>query len=260
MTAWKTQTEAELTTESLAALFANELPAIRMTGFASTDECVRFAAATAHVARENRGFTSKSGEELAPPKVAYIGIFQQYYRHHGKDAYFADVEAAYAAQAAVVAQSFDPLERMIETLRGLVAAPVSIADEGAGFGRYYAGIIRIADRGADLHADFHPFYARDYVVGGIDAQIGWNVYLSAAPEGGELAIHNAPWTPENFPLPRAQVAGVERHLAEVSAGDAVLFNTRNPHEILPSRGGGSERISFGIFVGRLPDGGLIVWS
>lgn len=267
--AWKTRNEAPLDADSLGALFDNQIPAIRIKNFATAGECAAFARATTEVARENRGFTARDGTELAPPKVAYIGIFQQFYRHHGKAAYFADVEAAYAAQAEVVRRSFDPLARMVEMLGAVATGAVDIADEGAGFGRYYAGIIRIADRGADLHADFHPYYTPGCVVAGVDAQLGWNVYLSAPDEGGELVVHNAPWTPEveddaipeNFPVARGLVADAERHVAAARAGDAVLFNSRNPHEILASRdNGGAERVSLGIFVGRLPGGDLIVWS
>ena len=45
-----------------------------------------------------------------------------------------------------------------------------------------------------------------------------------------------------------------------TAGDVVLFNTRNPHEVSGGPAGDAERISIGSFVGRLADGQLVLWS
>ena len=39
MQGWKVETEAELTTENLARLFANEISTIRIRGFARPEEC-----------------------------------------------------------------------------------------------------------------------------------------------------------------------------------------------------------------------------
>jgi hypothetical protein len=46
-----------------------------------------------------------------------------------------------------------------------------------------------------------------------------------------------------------------------TAGDVVIFNTRNPHEISPgvAKPGGS-RVSIGSFVGRMPDRSLVLWA
>ena len=42
---WQHREEVPLTAESLRALFDNEIPAIRIKGFATTAECADFAAA-----------------------------------------------------------------------------------------------------------------------------------------------------------------------------------------------------------------------
>jgi len=46
-----------------------------------------------------------------------------------------------------------------------------------------------------------------------------------------------------------------------TAGDVVLFNTRNPHEIASGVvASGGSRISIGSFVGRMPSGELALWA
>ncbi|MFO0995904.1 MAG: hypothetical protein U1F33_04405 [Alphaproteobacteria bacterium] len=265
--AWRSKDEAELSGATLRALFDNEIPAIRIKGFASQDECRRFAEAVTDAEQHPIVFSSKTGEALSKPKIGYIGIFQHYYRHRDKSTYFADVPAASAQLRAIVARSFDPVTRMRDILRRHSGRPVDVADEGEGYGPYYAGIIRTMTIGADLHCDYHAYYARSYRIGRINAQIGWNIYASGRGVGGELIIYNNPWTPEvkgdeipeSFPLPRSTTEGAERHVVPITAGDVVLFNTRNPHEILPIKGD-EPRISLGTFLGRLPDDNLLMWS
>ena len=265
--AWRSKAEAELGAENLRALFDNEIPAIRIKGFATADECRRLAAAVTEAEQHPIVFASKAGEALSKPKIGYIGIFQHFYRHKDKSAYFADVARAQAQLRAIFVRAFDPIARMQDLLGAHVRGSVALADEGEGYGRYYAGIIRTMTVGADLHCDYHPYYARPYRIGRIDAQIGWNIYASGRGGGGELVFYNNPWTPEirgdeipeSFPLPRSSTEGAERFVIEITAGDVVLFNTRNPHEILPSKGD-EPRISLGTFLGRLPEGDLLMWS
>lgn len=265
--AWRSKEEAQLGAETLRALFDNEIPAIRIKAFATPDECRRFAEAVAEAEQHPIVFASKTGEALSKPKIGYIGIFQHYYRHKDKSAYFAEVAAADAQLRAIFARSFDPIARMQTLLRRHTDRTIAIADEGEDYGRYYAGIIRTMTIGADLHCDYHPYYARSYRIGRINAQIGWNIYASGRGVGGELVVYNNPWTPEvkgeeipeSFPLPRSTTEGVERFVIPITAGDVVMFNTRNPHEILPTKGD-DVRISLGTFLGRLPEGDLLLWS
>ena len=178
MRAWQSKAEAELGAATLQALFDNRIPAIRIKDFATEEECRRFAAAVTEAEQHSIVFASKDGEALSKPKIGYIGIFQHFYRHRDKSAYFADVAAAQARLREIFARSFDPIARMQDLLRVYAQASVAIADEGEGYGCYYAGIVRAMTVGADLHCDYHPYYARPYRIGRIDAQIGWNIYAS----------------------------------------------------------------------------------
>jgi hypothetical protein len=257
---WSRRAEAELSRESLAALLVDEIPAIRIRNFASHAECAAFAAA---VRRAGLRYYSVAR------RIGYIGMAQYEYRwNRPKEDYFRDVPAADEKREAVQRESFDAMHRLVDRLaEHYDAGRVGIAAET--LGSYYAGIIRQASEGVDLHADFAPFNSPTYVIGTVDAQLGWNFYAEALVAGGETTVHHAPWTPEikageipqSYDLPRETVAGAETFTFTPDLGDVVIFNTRNPHEIAGGQSApGRERISIGSFIGRLPNRDLVMWS
>jgi hypothetical protein len=257
---WSLRVADRLDRGALDALFANEIAAIRVKGFASRDECTAFCAATRAGALEYYN---------VEPPVGYIGLAQYEYRWgKPKAAYFADVAAANAAQRAVFDRSFDPVGRVIEALRPAARGPVGIGEE-PGLGPYFAGIVRVAAAGIKVHADFGPYNSPGYRVADIDAQLGWNVYFEMPGTGGETVVYNRPWSPhmegdtppQSYGLDGAAFASVERYVFRPEEGELVFFNVRNPHEVLAGEPGGARaRISIGAFVGRLPDARLVLWS
>lgn len=257
---WLRTGEATLDRGSLAALLANEIPAIRIRGFASASECAAFTRAV-HAA-PIRYYS------IEPP-VGYIGMAQYEYRwNRPKGRYFEDVGEADALLKRVTDQSFDPRARLIALLQEVYQYPIGVAEE-PGHGPYYAGIVRIASGGIRLHADYAPFNSPDYAIGAIDAQLGWNFFAEQPSSGGATTVYNAPWSPvmtvgeipASYDLPRDLVAGAPTHVYAPTPGEVVLFNTRNPHEVVggPQTAAG-ERISIGSFIGRLPGGALGLWS
>jgi hypothetical protein len=257
---WSERAEAELSSGSLAALLADEIPAIRIRNFATAQECAAFVEA---VRRRGLRFYSVAR------RIGYIGLAQYEYRwNRPKEDYFRDVVVADHEKQAVLDGSFDAVRRLIDRLaEHYPAGRVGIAEEA--LGPYYAGIIRQASEGVDLHADFAPFNAPAYVIGSIDAQLGWNFYAEGLIAGGETTVHHAPWTPKiqpgeipkSYGLPQEIVAGAETFTFTPDVGDVVIFNTRNPHEIAGGEAGpGRERISIGSFIGRLPNRDLVLWS
>jgi hypothetical protein len=258
---WEDRDEHALSRESLAALLENRIPAIRIRAFASPEECAAFARA---VRAGNLRFYSVAR------RIGYIGMAQYEFRWgRPLSDYFGAVAAADADLDRVAAAAgFDPVQRLIDRLAAVHEAPVGVGQE-PGFGPYFAGIVRMASEGVDLHADFAPFNSPAYSIGRIDAQLGWNFFAEELPGGGATTVHNAPWSPamkpgeipQSYNLPREIVAGAPTFTYAPTMGDVVLFNTRNPHEIA---GGGSvdglERISIGSFVGRMPDRSLVLWS
>ena len=265
---WRHDDEPGLDGDSLQALFDNEIPAIRIAGFATAEECGRFARGIRDVGMQHvYRFKGSDDRQLSTVQTGYIGLTHYNYRHKPPEAYFAEVPEAYAHRDRVLARSFDAVGRMTVMLSAASGRKVGVASE-PGHGRLYAGIIRDATTGGDLHADYAPFTAPGLSIGGIDAQISWNLWLEHPSEGGLTTVHNRPWdpdrsgprVPENYPLDHALVAGAQSHTYRPKVGDAILFNTRNPHEISAGAEGAGRRLQIGSFVGRMPDGSLVLWS
>jgi hypothetical protein len=259
MSTWTTDQEHELTQENLALLFDNRIPAIRIRGFASAAECASFAAA----AKKGRMQYYNVSD-----RIGYIGLAQYQYRWtKTKVEFLDDAERARADVEEVFADSFDPLKRLIDRIQRVWPLPVDLAREQ---GRpYFAGIIRSTSDKIDLHVDWAPVNSPDYAIGRINAQVGWNFFAEELESGGHTTVHNAPWDPKvqageipkSYGLDRALVEGAPRFVYRATAGDVVIFNTRNPHEIAPgtAKPGGS-RVSIGSFIGRMPEHNLVLWA
>ena len=265
---WDTREARPLDAAALAALFDNRIPAIRIPDFASANECARFAEATRRFQMKAVvGDTGVGQPAFAAQRIDHLGMTQAEYKRRGLDAYFEEAERASAQTAAVYALSFDPRERLIARLRDCHAGAVALAVEPDGR-RYFAGIIRKSNQGLALHADFAPYQAPGYMVDQVDAQLAWNFYAETPAEGGITTLHDAPWrwsrtrpgeVGENYPLPETAVAGAQTFSYQPRAGEAWLFNTRNPHKVSAVRSEG-DRIAVACFVGRLPEGRLALWS
>lgn len=257
---WTATGEFDLSTANLRLLLDNRIPVIRIPGFATSAECESFVAA------------ARSGHiqyYSVATKIGYIGMAQYEYRWgRPKEDFFAAVPEARSHLQQVIARcSFDPMQRLIDRLQAVWPQPVGVAREA--MGEYYAGIIRFAGEGVQLHCDWAPINSPHYAIGQIDGQLGWNFFAEELASGGHTTVHNAPWDPEvkageipqSYGLDPALVEGSPKAIYKASAGDVVIFNTRNPHEIAGgvAKPGGS-RISIGSFVGRMPDGQLVLWS
>jgi len=255
---WQELREFPLDRNSLKRLLDNEIAAIRISDFATVEECHQFAAA---VRAGNIKRLTKSG-------TGYIGMAQvEYRRSRPKSDYFDAVADADADMQEVFDNSFDPLARMIKMLQAHWDAPVHVARED--LGKYFAGIVRLATGGLELHADWAPLNGPDYGIARIDGQIGWNLFAESLPFGGDTLVCNAPWDPpvqpgaipESYPLDHAIVEGAPSLRYEATLGDVVLFNTRNPHQVFGNdASAGCMRVTIGSFVGRMPDRSLVLWS
>jgi hypothetical protein len=255
---WTDLKEQPLNSDTLRELLDNRIGAIRIPGFASPEECRAFAAA----ARQGKVKAYSVGR-----RIGYIGMAQYEYRwNHPKQDFFTAVPSALEDLRQVLDASFDPVARLMGLLQGVWPSRVEIAREE--MGEYFAGIIRFASEGVDLHADWAPLNAPGYAIGSIDGQLGWNFFAEELAEGGLTTVHNAPWNPDvkpgqippSYGLDRSVVAGAPSITYRPTAGDVVLFNTRNPHEISGGPPGQGDRISIGSFVGRMPDNRLVLWS
>jgi 2OG-Fe(II) oxygenase superfamily len=255
MIAWRQLSESPLTPSGLAALFSNQIPAIRISEFASLEECESLANIIQHR-------TMDPYKDVDPP-IGRIGITQFECRDDEKSRYFGCVAQAESIRKAIVSSTFDPLERLVELFRhnGL---DLKRAIE-PGFGPYFAGAIRRINNCALLHVDLSSSDAQGWEVGRVRSQLAWNLYLRAGQEGGECVVYNRQWCEgdEKFRLRGSYgydptiTAGVELLSLSPVAGDVVLFNCRNFHEVRSTVG---DRITMGSFIGQTIDGRLIAWS
>lgn len=255
---WATVEEQALTAQSLRDLFDNKIPAIRIGDFATPEECSGFVGA---LDGANMKYYS------VEPPIGYIGQAQYEFRwNRDKSDYVRAAAVAYDDLNYVTSRSFDPVQRLIERLAPLADGPVGVAEE-EGHGRYFAGIIRRANNGIAMHADFAPFNTPTYAISDIEAQLGWNLFVETPSAGGVTTVYNRPWTPvmeadvppQSYDLPREVVAGAKAFEYTGQAGSVVLFNSRNPHAISAGAGAG-DRISIGSFIGRMPGGALVLWA
>jgi hypothetical protein len=267
---WQTDSLAgQLDADTLSALLANKLPAIRIEGFASEAECQAFTAATRRFAmRPVVGDTEVGQPAFAAQRIDHLGMTQAEYKRRGRDAYLTAAKAATEEVGQVFSLSFDPVARLADHLRPCVAGPIGIAHEPDGR-PYFCGIIRSSNQGLALHADFAPYQARKLAIDRVEAQLAWNFYAEVPAEGGDTILHNAPWTwtpshadeiADNYPLPRRLVEGARSFRYHPKAGEAWLVNTRNPHEVEPIRSTECDRVAVACFIGRMPDGSLVMWS
>jgi hypothetical protein len=260
MNTWTSLAEHELTLEHLDLLLDNKITAIRIKGFAAAQECRQFAEA----AKKGRMQYYNVSD-----RIGFIGLAQYQYRWtKTKQEFLHDAQQARADVEAVFANSFDPLERFMRLLRSTWDRPVGLAhEEGQD---YFAGIIRCTTQRIALHVDWAPVNSPGYIIDRIDGQLGWNFFAEELESGGQTTVHNAPWDPKmapgdrpppSFDLDRSLVEGAQSIVYQPTAGDVVIFNTRNPHEIAPGtvKPGGS-RVSIGSFIGRMPDRELVLWA
>jgi hypothetical protein len=268
---WKVNEPQPLSAESLDALFENRIPAIRISNFATPAECRAFADGLRQCdLRVVKGATDHSAPAFESQRISFIGLTQYEFKYKPMDAYLDAADAARAEVAPVFEKSFNPVERLMSRLRELVDGSVEIARDPGGR-RYSATIIRSSNEGLTLHADFAPYQAPQLTVTTCTAQLAWNFYAEVPDsEGGHTTLHNSPWSwtrghegeiAENYPLAREQVAGAETFTFKPREGEVIIFNSRNPHEVIPvENAGGKDRIAMATFIGRMPEGDLRLWS
>jgi hypothetical protein len=255
---WLRREELPFTRDNLEALLANEVPTIRIRNFATSEECRRFV-----IAMDG---ANMQYYRLAP--VGYIGTAQVEYRWgRSKADYFTACAKAWQDWHFVVDRSWDPQARIMQMLRDLTGKAVAVAEE-PGEGLCFSGIIRKASRGAGRHVDFAPMNTPGWHLANVEAQLGWNLFFEAPVVGGETTIWNKPWNvcaeagkepPMSYGLGNDAIEGAESWTYKAVAGDVVIFNTRNPHEVAAGKDG-RDRLQIGSFIGRMPDGSFVLWS
>jgi len=262
VSAWASP-RTQLNQAALSALIAGEIPAIRLANFATPDECRRLCRAI--------GDAADMGDPAVTSPMNLIGC--NFANHVGrtKADYFAQVAPAYRdVEALQRTAGFDPLDRMVACLRDNWPERVSIATE-PGFDRFFAGGIKTRTSGSDLHYDFAPHTASDFMIGTVRDQLGWNLYLDLPAHTGHTIAYNRA-VPRDGPrlgsgparglgIDRSWIEDVESFTFRPAVGEVVIINTRYPHEVIvDGLAAGEWRVQTSAFIGRLSNDRLILWS
>lgn len=261
-TRWQAAAEA-LDETSLRALIAGEIPAVRIAGFASTEECASFCEAVRQNAAQARAAQTA--------RMNLIGVNFSNYTGQTKQGYFEQVEPSYRAVGAIAEHAgFDPLQRMIDQLRAIWPAHVGVARE-PDHGPYFAGGIKSRTSSGHLHYDFVPHTAPGYAIAGIVDQLGWNLYIDMPRNTGGTTTYRHPMPREGgaagggparvMNLEPQDVEDAEPFTFLPRIGEVVIINTRYPHDIQVENAAPDEwRVQASSFIGRLANDDLIMWS
>jgi hypothetical protein len=255
---WSTTEPVELSAESLQALIANDIPAIRIPNFASSQECEAFSTAVRN---------SPDIHDYSTAPASYLGVVLYEYRQGEgkKEQFFRDVPPAVSAQQSLYEQSIDVPKRFFGLLGQHWDGDIAVAHE-PGLGDYCPVVVRIASKGVHLHFDFAPYNSPGWEIGKITAQITWNLYTETPVSGGETTVYNAPWEPKGGEDPAKGFADpavesdpdVQSITFAANTGEVVMVNPRNPHRI--AAGSGEPRISIGSFLGLAEGNKLLMWA
>ena len=179
--------------------------------------------------------------------------------------YFRKAAEANARRRAIFTESGDPLGLVIGRLRDAWGLEVGLASDNRM--EYFAGLVRNIPL-AQLHRDWAPADARDWSIGGIEAQLTWNIYLQLGERGGAVVIYRRLYderddeqkmAANNCAYHSCAVTGCELVEIVPSLGELLLFNSRNYHKV-ERTDGGAERITASSFIGLTPDRTLVLWS
>jgi L-gamma-glutamyl-L-propargylglycine hydroxylase len=247
-----------LAEDHLVKLGAGIIGAVRIPNFFTTELCESIMTAFADCP------LGSYDEELIGIRLPKLGpaAFDYYQDGAFSAGYWTTAEQSAALRAGLGDQ--DPLELAVSRLAEAWPRPVRRLTAG---GRpLFAGMIREINEGAGIHYDE---LAREFPDAADEtpiAQIAFNCHLSTRESGGELNVFRRRWQPADeishgdgyfYPgslLDREQFVSVR-----ASTGDAVLFDSRNYHRILPGEGAG-RRVTLSFFVGLSSTGALVLWS
>jgi hypothetical protein len=258
-TGWSRNGPARLTPTALERLVRNELPCIIVADFATPAECAALVDAANKI-----GFSPY--EQISPP-IDRIGVTAFEYDRGHKDMkqYFADAREAQKVQEQIFRASFDPVERFMNAIRQQGEHRIDVAHDPQ-HGRYHAGLVRRIEQGTLLHVDFAPFEQPAWHVGSIQAQLTWNLYVEASEtDPGVTHVYNRPIVAEDQRYKVADTYGYERETVRSAEkitywprlGDLWLFNTRNFHQVDPTR---ARRTACTSQIGVVGPRELVIWS
>jgi predicted 2-oxoglutarate/Fe(II)-dependent dioxygenase YbiX len=128
----------------------------------------------------------------------------------------------------------------------------------------FAGIRREFADGAKYHFDDINLEFPNVLDDEIVQQLGFNLFLESADEGGSVAIAQHLYSPRDEAMRDgygySPLVVEQDSIATIvpEVGDAILFCTHNMHSIEPVKQG--TRITFSFFIGVTAINKLVLWS
>lgn len=249
---WTTTRIPNLDVDGFHALAEGRIPALRVPGFASAEECADLG----------RALRRRSLRTFTVPEVVRLGISQYEQGVRGtKDDYLSQAARLRPEFAAIFAASFDPLGRFIGDLRAAgIDADIMREPDGRA---YWAGSGKLRDGATPIHVDFAPQDSPGWAVGDAIAQLAWNLYLDVG-DGGDLRLWDRPWEPEldshqfdaSYAYDPAVIDGADALTVPPVVGDVVMVNSRYFHTVTPAR----HRLTYGSFISVFTDASARLWS
>ena len=253
---WTEKGEDKLTQCALCRLFRGNIPYIRLSNFATPEECEQLVSSAVR-----EGFSSYRGVE---PVINRIGNTVFEYNSISRADYFTKNKELKAVQDRIFASSFNPLDRFMDQLRQRTGKTVGIPTNSDG-DAYYAGLIRRIEHGTLLHVDFAPGEQPEWEVAQVREQLVWNLYLRVNDsDSGRTHVFDRQWE-RSDDSDKEGIYGYNQRVVEMASeavfapnvGEVVIFNTRNFHYVEPTDG---ERVAFTSAIGRTREDELVLWS
>lgn len=258
-----------MTAETLFELFNNQLSSLAVNDVLSAAECDRM------VQIIETHDIDYYGEKVFPP-IGCVGI-TQFENQASKTNYFSNVDKARSLQKRFMEEAgVDVVGRVKALLQSIVppGLPVRLAQEDGK--SYFAGLLRLINSSALIHADYGPFDGPGWEIGAIKAQLTWNILLKEV-RGGESVVYNRFWkgkedddkyrdVTKSYGYSRDVIDGCESKKIAPIVGQIALFNPRNFHEVLAIENPEKvSRYTFSSFIGYLPPTApegpaIILWS
>lgn len=257
---WLCDHMVALTAGNMELALMGQVPAIRVPGFIDPAACSRVVEKISH----NPHFASYGHTASG---LQRLGLCQmEHSETTGKKTYFTQIDAMQRTMEEIfdgIAENF--LRSVMLALGTVAGRTVSLASEPE-YGEYFAGTFRRVEGGGDLHFDYAPFETPGWSVDAVSDQLTWNLYLTTPECGGELRVYERQWDDEalrhkikdSIFYHRSVLEGARCIVYAPQAGDLVLFNSRQFHEVLPVTAG--QRFTQSSFVGLTRAGTLVFWS
>jgi 2OG-Fe(II) oxygenase superfamily len=244
----------------LVALLKNEIGAIVLPNFVSSDICQEIIRGI-----YDNGIDYYKGKY---PKVGKIGITQSEHKYSPsqKEEYFEKVPQANKVQQTIFGGNRNFLSDVIDVVKHAWGENVEIAFESSLKKEYFAGLVRVINK-AMLHYDWAPLYDFGWETDKIVAQLTWNIYLQIGAKGGSTRVYRQFGQKEDLKYVEQGGYFDSKVIAEADfieilpePGELVFFNSRNYHEV-EQTAGESERITFSSFIGLLEETQVLMfWS